>query len=478
MSKREGSDMIIDRLNEQNPWWRSPDTIASDGHIRRAARAAFSWRPSLLNEVDLTKPYVYTIRGPRQVGKTTTVKFLIQRLIEGGSQWPRILYYSLDLEREAEVIVSIVTETKAFFPRERGPWCIFLDEISSVPDWQKGIKYLRDQTTAAEDCFVLTGSSAADIRAGAERLPGRRGGGIGLDKIILPLSFRDFCLAQGVPGPPEPQFTLKQLLASDSEDALREGMRYLSDLRRALETYVTVGGFPAALQDYLTTGRVTEATVRMLWDLVAGDVDRLGYDRLAAVKLLERVARSLGAATSWRNLAEEMGVGGAETAQRYVTALAEAFAILVVYFWDRGGGGLSLKKNKKLYLVDPLFAEIPQVLQPGGPTPAMATMVENIVGMALYRAGEQEIIESFSLPQSLFYWRSRQGNEVDFVSGPGSRKIPVEVKYQQTITGRDKLVIRNSFGEGLVLSGETLDLDDQVRVIPAPLFLWLLKTEA
>jgi len=470
--------MIIDRLNEQNPWWRSPDAIASDRYIAHAVRSAFSWTPSLLNEIDLTKPYVYTIRGPRQVGKTTTVKFLIKKLIEEGNQWPRILYYSLDLEQEAKAIISIITETKAFFPRERGPWCIFLDEISSVPDWQKGIKYLRDQTVAAEDCFILTGSSAADIRAGAERLPGRRGGGIGLDKIMLPLSFRDFCLAQGVNGPPEPQFTLKQLLESDSNDALRGGMRYLSDLRRTLEAYVIVGGFPAALQDYLTMGRVTEATVRMLWDLIAGDADRLRFDRLVAMKLLERVVRSMGSATSWRNLAEEMGVGGAETAQRYATALAEAFSILVVYFWDRGGGGLSLKKNKKFYLVDPLFGEIPKVLQIVSPAPAVAVKVENIVGIALYRAGEKEIVESFSLPHSLFYWRSRQGNEVDFVSGPGPRKIPVEVKYQQTITGRDKLVVRNSFGEGLILSSETLDLDDQVRVIPTPLFLWLLKTEA
>jgi predicted AAA+ superfamily ATPase len=469
--------MVIDRLNEQNPWWRSPDAITSDRHITRAARASFSWTPSLLDEIDLTKPYVYTIRGPRQVGKTTTVKSLIQRLIKGGSQWPRILYYSLDLEREPRAIVNIVNEAKALFPREEGPWCIFLDEISSVPNWQKGIKYLRDQTSAAEDCFVLTGSSAADIRTGAERLPGRRGTGTRLDKILLPLSFRDFCLVQGIPGPPEPRFTVRALLTPESEEALREAMRYLPDLRRALEAYVVVGGFPAAVDDYLTSAQVTESTVRMLWDLVAGDVDRLGYNRLAAMKLLERVVRSLGTATSWRTLAEEIEVGSKETAQRYAMVLSEAFAVLVLYFWDRARGGISLRKNKKLYLVDPLLGSIPKVLQPGAVTATTSAMVENVVGMALYRAGEREIVESFGSPQSLFYWRSRRGNEVDFLSGFRPEKIPIEVKYQQTITGRDKLPIRNSFGKGLLLSRESLDLDDPIRVIPAPLFLWLLKME-
>jgi len=469
--------MVIDRLNEQNPWWRSPDAIASDRHITRAAGASFSWTPSLLDEIDLTKPYVYTIRGPRQVGKTTTLKFLIQRLIKGGNQWPRILYYSLDLEREPTAIVNIVNEAKALFPREEGRWCIFLDEISSVPNWQKGIKYLRDQTSAAEDCFVLTGSSATDIRRGAERLPGRRGTGARLDKILLPLCFRDFCLVQGIPGPTEPRLTLRELLMPESKDTLAEGIRYLPDLRRALEAYVVVGGFPAAVDDYLTTARVTEPTVRMLWDLVAGDVDRLGCDRFAAMKLLERVVRSLGTATSWRTLAEEIDVGGAQTAKRYAMVLSEAFAVLVLYFWDRGQGSISLRKNKKLYLVDPLFGSIPKVVQPGAVTVTTPAMVENVVGMALYRAGEREIVESFGFPQSLFYWRSHQGNEVDFLSVFRSEKIPVEVKYQQTITGSDKLVIRNSFGKGLLLSRESLDLDDPVRVIPVPLFLWLLKME-
>lgn len=470
--------MVIDRLNEQNTWWRSPDAITLDRHITRAAKASFSWTPPLVDEIDLAKPYIYTIRGPRQVGKTTTVKFLIQRLIEGGGQWPRVLYYSLDLEREPRAIVNIVNEAKALFPKEERPWCIFLDEISSVPDWQRGIKYLRDQTRAAEDCFVLTGSSATDIRTGAERLPGRRGTGARLDKILLPLSFRDFCRVQGIPGPAEPRFTLRELSTPESDDALREGMRYLPDLRRALEAYVVVGGFPAAVDEYLTTARVTEPTVRMLWDLVAGDVDRLGYDRFAAMKILERVVRSLGTATSWRTLAEEIDVGGAQTAKRYAMVLSEAFAVLVLYFWDRGHGSVSLRKNKKLYLVDPLLGSIPKALQPGAVTATTPAIVENVVGMALYRAGEREIVESFGFPQSLFYWRSSQGNEVDFVSGLRSQRIPVEVKYQQTITGSDRLVIRNSFGKGLLLSRESVDLDDPVRVIPVPLLLWLLRMES
>ena len=469
--------MIIDRLNEQNPWWQDRHAIESDRHLKRANQASYSWVPPLVDDLDLTKPNVYTIRGPRQVGKTTTVKFLIHRLLNIESQWPRLLYYSLDLERDPKAIVDIVTEAKALFPRESGPWCLFLDEISSVPDWSSGIKYLRDQTSAAEDCFILTGSSAADIRSGGEQLTGRRGPDIGLDRILLPLSFSDFCAVQGIPGGGKPSLTPHELLDKESNDALQEGMRFLMDLGRALEAYVVVGGFPRAIDDYLTLGHVSEASVRTLWDMLVSDVDRQGFDRLAALIMLDRSVRSLGTPTSWRGLADEMAIGSHHMAQRYATLLSEAFALLVVYYWDRGRGRISLRKNKKLYPVDPLLAAVPRVIQPASPSPPTGAMVEGVVAASLYRAAEPEPVGSLSLPQSLFYWRSSKGKEIDFLSGSARQKVPIEVKYQQTISGADKLVIRNSFGRGILLSSRDLILRDPVRVIPAPLFLWFLRTQ-
>jgi hypothetical protein len=47
------------------------------------------------------------------------------------------------------------------------------------------------------------------------------------------------------------------------------------------------------------------------------------------------------------------------------------------------------------------------------------------------------------------------------------------VKYQNRISGRDTLVIRQSFGSGVLLSRTTLDLTGPVRIVPAALFLWL-----
>jgi len=74
-----------------------------------------------------------------------------------------------------------------------GPWYLFLDEITTIADWQLGVKSAWDAGVTTDDALLLTASSAHDLRRGAERLPGRRGKG--KDYLQLPLSFRDFCIA-------------------------------------------------------------------------------------------------------------------------------------------------------------------------------------------------------------------------------------------------------------------------------------------
>ncbi len=83
-------------------------------------------------------------------------------------------------------------------------------------------------------------------------------------------------------------------------------------------------------------------------------------------------------------------------------------------------------------------------------------------------------MEAFAVPQALFHWRSAAGKEIDFLIGRAPAKLSVEVKYQRSITGRDTLVIRQSFGSGILLSRTTLDLAGPVKIVPAALFLWLL----
>lgn len=466
---------MISRLRDLNPWWIAPEAMERDPHLREAAAAPFRWEPEVLGPEDLESPSVYTLRGPRQVGKTTAVKRLIARSLAAG--WPgrRLLYFSLDLERDPEALIRLVKQAKDLFPGE-GPWRIFLDEVSSLPDWQKAMKFLRDHTPAAGDTFVLTGSSARDIRVGAERLPGRRGPGERLDRVLLPMSFADFCAARGLPAPPA-RLDLAGFLEPAHDALLLQGRLHLEELETCLHLYARSGGFPRAVADAVRTGDVSPATLRTQWDVVAGDVERWGRDHLSALKLLERAGRSLGTPQSWRGLAAEMGVASPVTAEEYARLLAESFVLLLLHFWEPARQAWAPRKQKKLYFVDPAAARLPRMLLGGMPLPLPA-VVENLVAVALYRTAEQSPVEAFATPQRVFYWRSTSGREVDFVVRLADRIVPVEVKYQTSISGYDREAVRRAFGNGILLTRAELDLSGPVRTLPAALFLWMLATGA
>ena len=72
----------------------------------------------------------------------------------------------------------------------------------------------------------------------------------------------------------------------------------------------------------------------------------------------------------------------------------------------------------------------------------------------------------------------KSGNSTGGGSGRGRRPdgmLPVEVKYQARVRRQDTMTIRNSFGEGLLLSKQQLDLDGPVRIVPLALFLYMME---
>lgn len=463
----------LQELVVQNPWWRNPGAIHQDPKITQLSNLPFQRRPTVLDTLRLDQPNVYTLRGPRQVGKSTAVKTLIRDLIQSGFPPRRILYASMELERNPKALRDTVLRAKGQFPTETSPWVIFLDELSWVPNWQSALLYLRDHTAAAQDCFLLTGSSARDLRSGAERLPGRRGPSCDLDKLLLPLSFREFCSAT-VPSINLPMLTIREIAFGADTSAITEAMLYFSELQIALDNYLAVGGFPAAVADFLRVGSVSDTTIRMLWDIFAGDVERWGRDRNTALKLLERVVLNLGSPSSWTGLADEMAVGKEITAKEYADLLADSFLLLVLHYLDMAKKAPAPKKRKKLYPTDPLLWRLPQYIRPGESLPAIGLQVEAVLAATLFRAQEACLQETFSVPQSLYYWRSSSDKEIDFLDGIPPKVVPVESKYATRIDGEMKMVIRNSFGKGLLASHSTLELEGAIRVVPAAIVLALL----
>ena len=183
--------MNLEDIHFQNPWWDLKENIENDRHIKIFNQCSFQYLPPLYNSSDLEKSGIYTLRGPRQSGKTTTMKLLIKKLLDKGKDPSNILYLTLDNIKDKEELIE--TLKNWFLLRQKAKadrLFVFLDEISFIDNWQIALKYLSDINLLSESFVLLSGSSAYDIKKSSERLPGRRG--MGDDFIQLPVSFKEY----------------------------------------------------------------------------------------------------------------------------------------------------------------------------------------------------------------------------------------------------------------------------------------------
>lgn len=421
----------------------------------------------------------HTLRGPRQAGKTTTIKRVLRSVVEQGQT--RVLYYAFDFGTEPTVIVDVIRAAKRLHPDPEGPWHLFLDEVTSIPDWQLGVKVAWDTGLTSDDAVILTASSAHDLKRGAERLPGRRGKG--RDYLQLPMSFRDFCrVAHGVSFDDEP-LAAEEFLTERGHGVAARLVSQADALTRAFDGYLEVGGFPAAVDDWVVTERGPGAeTVRTVWDIIAGDVSKSGRDQTAALKLVQAVGTSLGSTLSWRGAARAMGFEAPATAKEYVELLAESFVLLAVYYWDIGRRTLEPRKQRKVYWLDPLIGLVPQLVIPGTPAPGLDGLIENVVASGLFRSAAQTVVQADAVPGAVGYWRSSGDREVDFVvpraSDPAAPRFPIEQKGDNmaAIAGARRAIAQR-FGDGLVLSRTVFDWRPDVATIPVWAFLAGLREQ-
>ena len=73
-----------------NPWWTDPAWSRRDPHLKAVAEATVALAaPSFVEAVALDRPAIHTIRGPRQVGKSTGLKQMVARALTEPGRDPR-----------------------------------------------------------------------------------------------------------------------------------------------------------------------------------------------------------------------------------------------------------------------------------------------------------------------------------------------------------------------------------------------------
>lgn len=455
----------------QNPWWENVDLIHEDPHLKRVATLPFQFQPGEISDDDLNYSGVITLRGPRQVGKTTFLKQLIRKLLQDEINPQNIFYFSTDLVANEKELFALINNYIQFAPH--GKRFIFLDEITIVDRWEYAIKHVVDLGLAEDILFILTGSSAFDLRRGGERLPGRR-----LvsqpDRVLLPLSFREYCLLQN--------FNEVEILDLqnwyDSLLAKLPRLRvFYPKIQSYFQQYLKYGGFLRAIADFMQKDSISEQTLETYKTVVVSDFEKLKKDRIILRNIIRQLLDTLATPISWNGLAQDLGSVSVNTVKEYVQLLADSFSIFILEFLEKDHQRPSARKNKKLFPFDPfiyqVFANIAGKNLPES-IEFESKKIEGIVGSALLRVTEAELFHGFASLMSTFYWRSARGKEIDFVVIWNDKEIPIEVKYQSRIIPNDYTTIKRSFGKGLVLTKDAFFQDEAVVGLPVSCFLYIL----
>ncbi|OIO66050.1 hypothetical protein AUJ68_01500 [Candidatus Woesearchaeota archaeon CG1_02_57_44] len=486
---------ILD-IRKQNPWWESKSRINEDPKIKDYDLAKLKWNPRLKKYIYLDKNVVYSIRGPRQVGKTTLIKIIIRELLEKNNQI-NIMYFSCDLLKDNLALNDLLNSYHSWIRSQNNDrMFIFLDEISSVKDWQKSIKLFVDQYGNSNITMIVTGSHTIDIKNSTERLPGRVGEKehVPTHKIFLPMKFAEY--VQMID--PKLYSQIQEHKLDDAKERAKQFMtivegtipesannliRILPELDMRLDEYLLTGGIMIAVNEYHEHKRINAQIYDIYIRHLIGDIARINRDEKTAKLILAAMLKRVGSTFSWNSIKNDSGIASQPTVDQYANLLQNMF-ILNIHYKIETDGKVKHASDKKVHILnpfifhslyswlinpaqDPYQSSIEYMLMPEN----KSKLIESVVGDHLNRAAHNlRPSDTFDPSNFIFYFKTNKGHEVDFVLKSQDQLLGVEVKYQNSINSGDFRGL-NTLGRGCMISKKDLTQKNKVAVIPTSLFL-------
>jgi hypothetical protein len=400
----------------------------------------------------LSRDKIVIIKGARQVGKTTIMKAIQERLEKGGNP---VRYIAADLDFADPAFGDprlFLLRLDDLFGGKSGT--VLIDEFQSIPSAGLFLKTIYDQ---AKDRyrFIISGSSSLELSKNAEFLTGRK-----IEFILRPFSFREYARARRAEVP-------DRLLDPRDEGALKDhAALYGARLKAHFAEYLRYGGYPEVV---LAPDDLKRPLLReLLSTYIRKDV--AGFQRVENIagfnNLVKMLASQIGLQVNRSELASTLRLNQ-ETVARYLDILEGTFVLKLVAPWFTNPRK-EVSKMPKVYLADPGMA-----LASGAPW-AEATPYELLDGHAVENAIWSTLSGCFS-PESVKYWRSAAGAEIDFIVESASGIIPIEVKFtaaspKEPVTLRTFKQAYATARPGVVISRDSISVpasEGAALVLPA-----------
>lgn len=298
------------------------------------------------------------VTGPRQVGKTTLCRHLMER-------FPPAQYLNWDVAPDRAIL-----QRQSWNPRSS---LLAMDEIHKMPDWKNWLKGVVDGRPPTQ-ALLVTGSARMETwRQSGDSLAGRY-----LPYRLHPISVREWCEQQGG----TPAAALERLmvrggfpepcLAENPDDAERWRRQYFTDLIR---------------EDVVEFSRLHEVSAM----------------RLFVELLRERVGSPLSLASIARDLAISP-----TTLKRYLDILQALYIVFTVQPWHHNIARAILQ-TPKVYFFDTGLVRGDEGIR-----------FENAVAtMLLKHSHFRQDVRGRSA--GLHYIRTKDGAEVDFALSDDNR---------------------------------------------------------
>ena len=466
----------IATLGEGNPWWRNPNWHESDPDLRDAKGNQIDYHSGTLDE--LQEGNLYILRGPRRVGKTVAIKQTIKALLDSGKPVNSIVRISAE-GWTTHKLEDFLTSTPLPPIPEGSSRYWFIDEISSINGrWDQLIKELRDENPEFRAAtVVLTGSNAASLAEAAGTLAGRRGKGVGQDRILLPMGFATFVsLVKSHSLPPRADINLSEVRGSKAKAAYDSLNPWLGELVKLWELYLGYGGFPQVVAAAKAGIPIPENFVNTLFDVIQNDAFKASkLDITTSTALQEAVWRRISVPLVVANVANEVGILD-DVLTRHLQYLRDSFLL-----WRcpkrQPLAWLALEKSQdKIYAIDPIVSRLAHLRNPKRADVDITVLSEMQIGMALKRRLAATGV-GVGLDDTIFYFTNASRTEIDFISDYlGAAAL--EGKYTENDAWKpEAATLKASQWDGIMLTRNVLDTSDsETWAVPAAIFCYLLDT--
>lgn len=359
----------------------------------------------------LNSHLIKLITGPRRVGKSTQALLMLRD--------KNFAYLNFDNQLlldawEPNIVLRMLDDV---YP---GYEYILLDEVQNLPAWDMWVSELYRMGKN----LVVTGSNAKMLSSEmATVLTGKY-----LQLEMLPFSLEEFFEWN--------KLELRNLQPEQKTEAVA-----------LMDDYLRNGGYP----ETVLSRQLLRSYLDILFDsIVWKDVAKRHNVRNVvdlnnlAMYLLSNFCSPVSA----NNLTEDLGFSSVNTTKKYMEYLREPY---LFYYLPRYNQKLKLMKNapKKVYVVDNGFI----ASKAFSLSDNLGRLLENQVFVELLRRG-------YDIDKTLFYYRSRNDKEVDFVLRRGTRiESLVQVCYDMSNAKTEKREV-----DSIVECAEELKCDNLIIV--------------